>query len=40
MIYPDPSAILAMEQFAFYRRALAAREAGLKSTRVIATRAY
>ncbi|MBA4043877.1 MAG: hypothetical protein C0471_05585 [Erythrobacter sp.] len=40
MIYPDPTAIFAMEQFPFYRRALAERDAGLKRTRVIATRAY
>jgi hypothetical protein len=40
MIYPDPTAIFAMEQFPFYRRALGERDAGLKRTRVIATRAY
>ena len=40
MIYPDPTAILAMEQFPFYRRALGDRDEGLKRTRVIATRAY
>lgn len=40
MIYPDPTAIFAMEQFPFYRRALAERDEGLKRTRVIATRAY
>lgn len=40
MIYPDHTAIFAMEQFPFYRRALAERDAGLKRTRVIATRAY
>jgi hypothetical protein len=39
MIYPDPTAIFAMEQFPFYRRALGDRDAGLKRTRVIATRA-
>lgn len=39
MIYPDPTAIFAMEQFPFYRRALGERDAGLKRTRVIATRA-
>jgi hypothetical protein len=38
MIYPDPTAIFAMEQFPFYRRALGDRDAGLKRTRVIATR--
>jgi hypothetical protein len=38
MIYPDPTAIFAMEQFPFYRRALGERDAGLKRTRVIATR--
>lgn len=40
MIYPDPTAIFAMEQFPFYRRALGDRDEGLKRTRVIATRAY
>jgi hypothetical protein len=40
MIYPDPTAIFAMEQFPAYRRALGERDAGLKRTRVIATRAY
>lgn len=40
MIYPDPTAIFAMEQFPAYRRALGDRNAGLKRTRVIATRAY
>jgi hypothetical protein len=40
MIYPDPTAIFAMEQFPFYRRALGDRDVGLKRTRVIATRAY
>lgn len=40
MIYPDPTAIFAMEQFPFYRRALGERDEGLKRTRVIATRAY
>lgn len=39
MIYPDPTAIFAMEQFPFYRRALGERDDGLKRTRVIATRA-
>lgn len=39
MIYPDPTAIFAMEQFPFYRRALGDRDAGLKRTLVIATRA-
>lgn len=39
MIYPDPTAIFAMEQFPFYRRALGDRDAGLKRTRVFATRA-
>ena len=38
MIYPDPTAIFAMEQFPFYRRALGDRDEGLKRTRVIATR--
>lgn len=38
MIYPDPTAIFAMEQFQFYSRALGDRDAGLKRTRVIATR--
>lgn len=38
MIYPDPTAIFAMEQFPFYRRALGDRDTGLKRTRVIATR--
>jgi hypothetical protein len=38
MIYPDPTAIFAMEQFPFYRRALGERDAGLKRTRVFATR--
>lgn len=40
MIYPDPTAIFAMEQFPFYRRALGERDDGLKRTCVIATRAY
>ncbi|MFU7527370.1 hypothetical protein [Qipengyuania sp. ASV99] len=40
MIYPDPTAIFAMEQFPFYRRALGDRDEGLKRTRVIVTRAY
>lgn len=40
MIYPDPTAIFAMEQFPFYRRALGDRDEGLKRTRVFATRAY
>lgn len=40
MIYPDPTAIFAMEQFPFYRRALGDRDEGLKRTRVMATRAY
>lgn len=40
MIYPDPTAIFAMEQFPFYRRALGDRDEGLKRTRVVATRAY
>lgn len=39
MIYPDPTAIFAMEQLPAYRRALGERDAGLKRTRVIATRA-
>jgi hypothetical protein len=39
MIYPDPTAIFAMEQFPFYRRALGYRDDSLKRTRVIATRA-
>ena len=39
MIYPDPTAIFAMEQFPFYRRALGDRDEGLKRTSVIATRA-
>jgi len=39
MIYPEPAAIFAMEQFPFYRRALGDRDAGLNRTRVIATRA-
>jgi hypothetical protein len=38
MIYPDPTAIFAMEQFPFYRRALGDRDEGLKRTRVIGTR--
>jgi hypothetical protein len=38
MIYPDPTAIFAMEQLPAYRRALGDRDAGLKRTRVIATR--
>lgn len=38
MIYPDPTAIFAMEQIPAYRRALGERDAGLKRTRVIATR--
>lgn len=40
MIYPDPTAIFAMEQFPFYRQALGDRDVGLKRTRVFATRAY
>lgn len=40
MIYPDPTAIFAMEQFPFYRRALGDRDEGLKRTCVIATRTY
>lgn len=40
MIYPDPTAIFAMEQFPFYRRALGDRDEGLKRTRVFATKAY
>jgi hypothetical protein len=40
MIYPDPTAIFAMEQFPFYRRALGNRDEGLKHTRVFATQAY
>lgn len=40
MIYPDPTAIFAMEQLPAYRRALGQRDAGLKRTRVIATRRY
>jgi hypothetical protein len=40
MIYPDPTAIFAMEQFLFYRRALGDRDEGLKRTRVFATQAY
>ncbi len=40
MIYPDPTAIFAMEQFPFYRRALGDRDAGLKRTRVFATQAF
>jgi hypothetical protein len=39
MIYPDPTAIFVMEQYPFYRRALGERDAGLKRTRVFATRA-
>lgn len=39
MIYPDPTAIFAMEQFPFYRQALGDRDEGLKRTRVFATRA-
>jgi uncharacterized protein (DUF1330 family) len=38
MIYPDPTAIFAMEQIPAYARALGQRDAGLKRTRVIATR--
>ncbi|MCL9998608.1 MAG: hypothetical protein NBV68_04450 [Erythrobacter sp.] len=38
MIYPDPTAIFAMEQLPAYRRALGDRDAGLKRTCVIATR--
>lgn len=37
MIYPDPTAIFAMEQFPFYRRALGDRDEGLKRTRAFAT---
>ncbi|WP_416908069.1 MAG: hypothetical protein ACMVO5_00165 [Polymorphobacter sp.] len=40
MIYPDPTAIFAMEQFPFYRRALGDRDEGLKRTHVIATQGY
>lgn len=40
MIYPDPTAIFAMEQIPDYKRALGLRDIGLKRTRVIATRAY
>ena len=40
MIYPGPTAIFAMEQFPFYRRALGDRDEGLKRTRVFATQAY
>ncbi|TAD73935.1 MAG: hypothetical protein EAY70_11855, partial [Sphingomonadales bacterium] len=39
MIYPDPTAIFAMEQIPAYARALGDRDAGLRRTRVIATRA-
>jgi hypothetical protein len=37
MRYPNPSAILSMEQLPFYRAALAHRDAGLARTVVIAT---
>lgn len=39
MIYPDPTAIFAMEQLPAYRKALVDRDKGLKRTRVIATEA-
>ena len=40
MIYPDPEAILYMEQFDYYQAALNYRDDGLKSTRVVASIAY
>ena len=40
MIYPDPTAILSMEQNADYKRSLGDRDEGLKSTRVIASTPY
>ena len=40
MIYPDPTAILAMEQFEDYTRALGDRDKGLESTRIIATQTF
>ena len=40
MIYPDPTAILAMEQSSDYRRGLGDRDEGLKHTRVIASTPY
>ncbi len=40
MIYPDSTAIFAMEQMPDYRKGLGDRDEGLKRTRVIATRAY
>ena len=40
MIYPDPTAILAMEQFEDYTRALGDRDKGLERTRIIATQTF
>ena len=40
MIYPDPEAILYMEQFDYYQAALGYRDDGLKSTRVVASIRY
>ncbi|HSG88665.1 MAG TPA: hypothetical protein VLA56_05595 [Pseudomonadales bacterium] len=38
MRYPDPTAMLSMEQVPRYRASLAERDAGLETTRLIATR--
>ena len=40
MIYPDPTAILSMEQVPAYQAALGLRDKGLERTVVIATEAY
>ncbi|MEO0690679.1 MAG: hypothetical protein AAFY51_10320 [Pseudomonadota bacterium] len=40
MIYPDPTAILSMEQNPAYRKSLGERDAGLKRTEVYASAAY
>lgn len=40
MIYPDPTAILSMEQNPAYRKSLGERDAGLKCTEVYASAAY
>ena len=40
MIYPDPTAIFAMEQNPDYRRSLGDRDEGLRRTRVVASEAY
>ncbi|MEM6827547.1 MAG: hypothetical protein AAF553_06355 [Pseudomonadota bacterium] len=40
MIYPDPTAILSMEQNPAYRKSLGQRDAGLKRTEVYASAAY